>query len=523
VTPRTDVVVVGAGPNGLSAAVVCAAAGLSVRVLEAQPEPGGGCRTEHLDLGVPLWHDLCSAVHPMAVASSFFQSFDLASRGVDFNFPRISYAHPLDEGRAAVAYRSLAETVTALGEHGRSDAELYRRIMAPLVDGVRAVRDLGLSDVRSVPASAFTRRGLPADLTLALRALQLGTSTWDRTTHAPTCGALLTGVGAHANGPLPSLAAAATALLLGSLAHSPGWPIPTGGSQAITNALTDDLATRGASVECERQVATVADLPPARTYLFDTTPWTLVNVFGDMLTARYRRAVRRFGPNNGVAKVDFVLRQPVPWADSRVADAGTVHLGGSRTQMAHAEGETSAGRHSEAPVMLLSQPTVVDRTRIGPGGHLPLWTYAHVPNGSDRDMTETATRQIERFAPGFRDVVVGSRCIRASEMSRHDANYVGGDIAAGYVSAYRIVARPVPRWDPYRTPLPHVYLCSSSTPPGPGVHGMPGVHAARQVLARHFAIRTMPDVSPRVRRQQVRDDDGVAPRLTNYGERGSST
>jgi phytoene dehydrogenase-like protein len=492
----SDVVVVGSGPNGLAAAVVCAAAGLSVVVLEAQPDPGGGCRTHHLDLGVPLWHDLCSAVHPMAVASPFFQAFDLRSRGVEFGFPDISYAHPLDDAPAAVAYRNLDRTVTELSDHGKADGQLYRRIMQPLVDGVDAVRDVGLSDVRGVPASTLTATGLHAIVTLAARALQLGTTAWDHMTEAGACGALLTGVGAHANGPLPSLASAATALLLGSLAHSHGWPIPIGGSQAITNALIADLASRGTPVLCDRRVDTVADLPSARVYLFDTTPWMLTKVFGGMLTPRYRRAVSRFRPNNGVAKIDFVLRQPVPWADPRLVNAGTVHVGGSRAQMARAEGDTSAGRHSSTPMMLVSQPTVVDQTRMGPGGHLPLWTYAHVPNGSDHDMTATATAQIERFAPGFRDVVVASRCIRACEMSSHDANYVGGDIAAGYVSVYRIAARPVPRWDPYRTPLPNVYLCSSSTPPGPGVHGMPGVHAATRMLHRHFGVHAMPDLSP---------------------------
>lgn len=283
---------------------------------------------------------------------------------------------------------------------------------------------------------------------------------------------------------------------MGTLAHSHGWPIPIGGSSSITDALTADLAARGTSVVCDHRVDDIHGLLPARAYLFDTSPWTVVKVFGDMLTPGYRRAVDRFKPNNGVAKVDFVLREPVPWADARLQQAGTVHLGGSRQQMKEAEDETSAGRHSDTPMMLLSQPTVVDETRLGPDGTRPLWTYAHVPNGSTRDMTETATAQIERFAPGFRDVVVGSRCIPASDMSSHNANYVGGDIAAGQVSAYRILARPIPRWDPYRTSIPNVYLCSASTPPGPGVHGMPGVHAARRVLSHHFGIRAMPDVGP---------------------------
>ncbi len=491
-----DVVVVGSGPNGLAAAILCAGAGLSVTVLEAQPEPGGGCRTQELNLGVPLKHDLCSAVHPMAVASAFFQHFDLGARGVEFGFPEISYAHPLDGAPAAVAYRDLGRTAAELSDHGAADGRLYRRLMEPLVNGVDAIRDLGLSDVRSIPTTALSPSGVRGVVAMGAGMLALGTKAWDETTDAHACGALLTGVGAHANTPIPSLAGAVTGLLLGTLAHSHGWPIPIGGSQALTDAMLADLAARKASVVCDRRVDGISALPAARVYLFDTAPWTLTKVFGDMLRPRYRRALAKFRPNNGIAKVDFVLREPVPWADPRLARAGTVHLGGTRQQMTRAEDETAAGRHSDTPMMLLSQPTVVDETRLDPNGYRPLWTYAQVPNGSDRDMTATAMSQIERFAPGFRDVVVGSRCIPASDMSSHNENYLGGDIAAGHVSMYRILARPVPRWDPYRTPIPNVYLCSASTAPGPGVHGMPGVHAATRALRQHFGIRSLPDISP---------------------------
>ncbi|MBD0322479.1 MAG: NAD(P)/FAD-dependent oxidoreductase [Aldersonia sp.] len=490
-----DVVVVGSGPNGLASAVVCAAAGLSVHVLEAQSQPGGGCRTEELDLGTPLRHDLCSAVHPMAVASPFFQRFKLPQR-VRFGVPTVSYAHPFEDGPAGIAYRDLDRTADELNEIDPSEARLWRRVMAPLVDSVEVVRDIGLSDMRSLPAGLFTPKGVLGAGAMAGRAVELGTSLWDRVTDTEYAGAMLTGIGAHANTALPSFAAAGTALLLGTLAHSHGWPIPIGGAQAIIDALIDDLRARGATVACGRAVMSAADLPPARVYMFDTAPGALADVFGDQLSARYRRSLRRFGPGNGVAKVDFALSGPVPWADARIADAGTVHIGGTRAQMTHAEADTTAGRHSPTPVILLSQPTVADETRFGSGGSLPLWTYAHVPNGSTRDMTETITARIERFAPGFRDVVIGSRCIPASEMAHHNANYVGGDIAAGRVSLFRMAARPMAKWNPYRTSKDNVYLCSAGTPPGPGVHGMSGLHAASRVLDEQFGIRTMPDLSP---------------------------
>ena len=495
-----DVVVVGSGPNGLAAAVIFAAAGLSVEVLESRSEPGGGCRTVELDLGVPLRHDLCSAVHPMAVASPFFEAFGLVRRGVQFAQPEVAYAHPLDGGRAGIAYRSLDRTVAELADDGGEEGRVFGRIMRPLVQAVDAVRRIGLSDMRSIPPAALRPTGmLGGAVQMVLRAVELGTPAWERLTDANVAGALLTGVAAHANTVIPSLAGGGTALLLGTLAHTHGWPIPVGGSRAITDALIADLASRGARVSCDRHVDDAHDLPTARAYVFDTSPWTVDAVFGDRLSPSYRRGVTRFQRGNGVAKVDFVISEPVPWADPRVAAAGTIHVGGCRAQMAQAERATADGRHSEAPMILVSQPTVVDNTRLGPRREAPLWSYAHVPNGSPRDMTETVTGQIERFAPGFRDVVVSSRCIPASEMSRHNANYVGGDIAVGHVSMYRMIARPVPKWDPYRTSIDNVYLCSGATPPGPGVHGMCGVHAARRVLRQQFHIRHLPDIAPDMR------------------------
>lgn len=491
---EVDVVVVGSGPNGLAAAVIFAAAGLSVQVLESQQQSGGGCRTVDLDLGVRLRHDLCSAVHPMAAASPFFALFDLASRGVELARPKVAYAHPLDDGTAVMAYEEFDKTADELAGHDPAEGRLFRRVMGPLVEGVEAVRDIGLSDMRRIPSAALRPTGALAAADMAARALELGTPLWDRLTDAQRCGALLTGVAAHANTVIPSLAAAGTALLLGTLAHTHGWPIPIGGSQQITDALLADLSARGVRIASGSHVERAAQLPAARVYVFDTSPWTIADLFRDRLSARYRRALQRFRPGNGVAKVDFALSEPVPWADARVALAGTIHVGGDRREMESVEKQTTAGRHSDRPMLLVSQPTVVDQSRLGPNGESPLWTYAHVPNGSTRDMTEAVTAQIERFAPGFRDVVIGSRCIPASDLAHHNANYVGGDIGVGQVSMYRMVARPALKWDPYRTSIDNVYLCSGSTPPGPGVHGMSGLHAAKRVLKQHFGIPSIPDL-----------------------------
>lgn len=490
-----DVAVIGSGPNGLAAAVVCARAGLDVVVLEDQPTPGGGCRTEDIALaGATLPHDICSAVHPMAAASPFFTAFDLPARGVQLNVPTASYAHPLDHYRAGIAYPDLDRTVTELAHYSTpADANAWRTLLQPLVDDFPTIVALSLGDMRSIPTEARQLSGIKTALTFAARILEQGTRAQDRRFCADMAAAMLTGIGAHVPAPMPSLASAATMLLLGSAAHTVGWPIPTGGSQAITNALIDDLTAHGGRIECNHRVTDQRLLPPARAHVFDTSPWTLAEIFE--LPARYRRAINRYRPGLGVAKVDFVLHEPVPWADPRVQQAGTVHCGGTRAEITTAERAIAAGYHPPRPLVLVSQPTVVDRSRLNRDAR-PLWTYTHVPNNSEVDVTETITSQIERFAPGFRDTVIASRAVPASQLSNHDLNYRGGDIAAGHISMYRMIARPTPKWNPYRTPLDGVYLCSASTPPGPSVHGMAGYHAARHVLADTFGIHTTPDLHP---------------------------
>jgi phytoene dehydrogenase-like protein len=472
-----DITVVGSGPNGLAAAVVCARAGLSVRVLEAQSTLGGGTRTLP-DPDFPgVRHDLCSAVHPLALGSPLFAEFDLAAHGVDLAVPEISYANPFVDRAAAIAYRDFDRTC-----EGLDDGKTWRRLLASTVKHSDSVVEFLLGDKRSLPQDPVSV------LRLGLRMAWQGTPAWNATFDGRDAEALFTGVASHTISPLPSITSAAAGLMLASLAHSVGWPIPVGGSQAIADALIADLRAHGGVLHTDTEVTS----PPPGVVLFDTAPTALLTIYGDRLPRGYAKRLQRYRFGSGVAKVDFVLSDDVPWSDPRLASAATFHLGGDRVDMARAEALVAAGRHAVRPMVLAALPHIADPGRVDEAGRRPFWTYAHVPAGSTIDQAEAVTAVIESFAPGFRDIVVATRSVPAARMVEHNANIVGGDIAVGGNNAFRALAGPTPRLNPWSTPLPGVYLCSSATPPGAGVHGMAGYYAARTLLRREFGIKDTP-------------------------------
>lgn len=477
---RVDITIVGSGPNGLSAAVICARAGLSVRVIEAQPTAGGGARTLADPEFGDVHHDICSAVHPLALASPFFAEFDLPARGVTLAVPDVSYANPLPDRPAAVGYLDIERTCAEL-----DDGASWRRLLGPLTADWHGVVGLMLGDKRSIPPS------IPAALQVAPRLLAQGTPLW-RSLQGEDARALFSGVAAHTISQMPSLVSSGAGLMLATLAHAVGWPIPVGGSQAIPDALIADLRAHGGELVVGEEVSS----PPGGVVLCDTAPTALLRIYGDAIPESYAKALRRYRFGPGVAKVDFVLSDEIPWRESRLALAPTLHLGGSRAQMALAERQIAHGRHADWPMVLAALPHIADPGRIDGQGRRPLWAYAHVPSGSTVDMAETVTRVFERLAPGFRDIVVGVRSVPAAHLSQHNANLVGGDIGVGGNNMFSALTGPALQWNPWTTPIPKAYLCSSAAPPGGGVHGMAGYYAARTVLRREFGIKKVPALAP---------------------------
>jgi phytoene dehydrogenase-like protein len=468
-----DAVVVGSGPNGLAAAITLAEAGLSVLVIEGADIPGGGCRTGEGTLPGFL-HDECSAVHPLVLASPFFRRPAFARLQAELRHPEIPFAHPLDDGTAAAAYRSPEQTAASLGEDGAA----YLKLMEPLVHQAGHIADEVLGPLRSVPAHpvALARFGLPGLLPVQRLV---------RRFEGDLAPALLAGVAAHSMAPLDAPLTSAFGLLLATTAHAVGWPVVAGGSQAITTAMVDHLERLGGTMVTGQWVGSLDELPPSTAVVLDTAPTGLVAIARTRLSDRYLRSLRRFRYGPGVCKVDWALAGPVPWRAAECRRAGTVHLGGTFAEVAAGEADVNRGRHARRPYCIVVQPGVADGSRA-PAGRATLWGYCHVPAGSTVDMTAAIEAQIERFAPGFTDLVLARSTRTAANEERLNPNYVGGDIAGGAATLGQTIFRPTVQWNPYRTPIGHVYLCSASTPPGGGVHGMCGYYAARTVLHDHF-------------------------------------
>lgn len=464
-----DAVVVGSGPNGLIGAVTLAEAGLRVLLLERAGEFGGGLRSAALTLD-GFTHDVCATVLPLARASAAFRNLSLP---VEWAFPRVQTAHPLDGQDAVLVHRDVAETAAGLGS--ARDAAAWRQSVGAAARGGFGLLDSLLSPL-SMPRAPLrlARYGALG----ALPATALG-----RVLFAGERGrAVLAGMAAHSMVDLRAPITGGYGLLLAALAHQVGWPLIRGGSARLAAALVGRLVSRGGVAQSGHPVRDLSDVPRARVILLDLTPAQVLAVCGDRLPGGYARRLRRFRYGPGVFKLDWALSGPVPWKDPAVALAGTVHLGGTLAEIAAGEAEVAAGRHPERPYVLAVQPCAADPSRAPAGRHV-LWAYCHVPNGSTVDMTTAIEDQIERFAPGFRDLILARAAHDTAAMQRHNPNLVGGDIAGGYSGLAQFISRPRLAPRPWATPLPGVYLCSASTPPGAGAHGMGGYHAARLALA----------------------------------------
>lgn len=469
-----DAVVVGSGPNGLSAAITLQRAGLSVLVLEAKATIGGGLRSAEITQP-GFVHDICSAIHPLAAGSPILRTLPLAEHGLEFISPPVCAAHPLDQGTAATLQQSINETATSLG----TDGQAYQELMQPLVKhwpGI-AADVLGPLSLPKHPLhmAEFGLKALPSISRLA---------TTFKTTEAR---ALLAGMAAHSMLPLTSLTTSAVALVLLINGHLRGWPIPKGGSQTIANALASYFRSLGGLIETSRPVESMRDIPSARAVLFDLTPKQLLHIAGNRFSAIYRKQLEQYRYGMGVFKMDWALDGPIPFTAPECRQAGTVHVGGTFEEIAESEQAIASGKHPDRPFVLLAQQSLFDPSRA-PAGQHTAWAYCHVPNGSTQDCTEAIEQQIERFAPGFRDRILARHSMNTMQMEAYNPNYIGGDINGGKLDIGQLFTRPVISLSPYKTSAPDLFICSSSTPPGGGVHGMCGYHAARTALRDRFGL-----------------------------------
>jgi phytoene dehydrogenase-like protein len=466
-----DAIVVGSGPNGFAAAIRLQQAGLSVLILEAKDTIGGGMRTQELTLP-GFYHDVCSAIHPMAVGSPFFSQLPLADFGLEFIYSPLAAAHPFDDGTAAFLARSLDETAEALGP----DAKTYRRLVKPVAEHWEAVA------ADSLGPFSFPRHPLIM-AQFGLNALRSANAISKRFSTRNAKG-LWAGMAAHSIQPLTNMASAAIGIILCAVGHRHGWPVPKGGSQAIGQALAQYFISLGGKIQTGVHVSSLSQLPSHHALLFDLTPKQLLTIAGDQFSPYYRRQLSRYRYGPGVFKMDWALSGPIPFTAPECRQAATVHLGGTFAEIALSEQRAYDGQLNTAPYILLTQQSLFDER--APAGKHTAWAYCHVGNGSDADMTTIIENQIERFAPGFRDLILAKHTMNAPQMETYNPNYVGGDINGGIIDIRQLFTRPAPRISPYRTSAKGIYICSSATPPGGGVHGMCGYHAANTVLKDIF-------------------------------------
>lgn len=472
--PNFDAIVVGAGPNGLAAAIELARAGVSVQVIEANATIGGGARTEELTLP-GFHHDVCSAIHPMAIVSQFFRTLPLAQHGLVWLESPLAIAHPLEDGSAAVLELSVDKTAETLG----SDAKAYRSLMAPLVRNSSKLFSEVMRPVRLIPRHPFVMARFGFE---ALRPAEWVARRF-KTEAART---LFLGCSAHSFVPLDWFGSASFGIVLALAGHTTGWPCAKGGSQAISTALASYLQSLGGEIRTSETIRSMADVPQSRAVIFDVTPRQLAQIAGSALPSRYVRRLERFRYGPGVFKLDYALDGPIPWRNEECTRSATVHLGTADDIVRH-EAAIWRGEMTDRPFVLVAQQSLFDNTRAPAGKHTA-WVYCHVPHGSTEDASAIVERQIERFAPGFRDRILERHTMNTAEYQAHDANLIGGDIAGGANMLSQFVVRPFLRRDPYSTPNPRIYIGSSSTPPGGGVHGMCGYWAARSALRNVFNI-----------------------------------
>ena len=465
-----DAVIIGSGPNGLAAAVTLAQNGYTVKVFEAADSIGGGTRTQELTLP-GFQHDVCSAIHPMAVGSPFFKTLPLGDYGLEWIYPEYPLAHPFDHEPSVVLQPSLDEMAIELAE----DFEPYQRLFSVIVERWDDLAPELLSPMNGIPAHPILLSKF------GLKALKSAQKLAKNQFYTKRTQALFAGLAAHSIMPLNKMATSAIGLVLGAIGHKIGWPMPRGGSYAIATALADYFRSLGGEIETNSEINDLGELPEADVVLFNNTPKQILAIAGDALPASYVKKLRSFKYGPGVFKMDMALDEPIPWNDERCSKAGTVHVGGTLEQIASGERLIARGKHPNYPFVLVAQQSLFDNTRAPDDKHTA-WAYCHVPNGSTQDMSEVILNQIERFAPGFRDCIIETHAMNTKALESYNANYVGGDVNGGRQDITQLFTRPAGLLDPYHIPATHLFICSSSTPPGGGVHGMCGYNATRSAI-----------------------------------------